>query len=79
MNSYIVISGTPDGAYMNVYTEEQLTQKLNDGHFGEHPVFCDAPPRRYAGSLRENGVQYFIIKGEFVLPKEEKVVTEWKL
>lgn len=62
--------------YLNQMTEAQLEKKLNDEDWGQDVQFLDPS---VPGFRLEQAVGIIIIKGEVVVPKPMRQVTQWKV
>jgi hypothetical protein len=72
MKKYLTISRYEDEPYAAFLTQEQLEQKLKEEW--EDYTFLNSAP----GDLMNfPSKSVLIVKGEIIVPKPKKVVTEW--
>lgn len=75
MDQIILISAGPDGTSIDIMSEEELLNRLNDEYYGEKRRF--AKPGEKIDFDSFDGL--IVIKGQIVRPKPEKVITKFKL
>jgi len=66
MENYFVITNSEGDTTVNMRTKTQLLDELDNGDYGEDPIFLDKIPQgdtNYWGESR-----YLIIKGELITP-----------
>lgn len=77
MGTYFVIKNNDGDTTVNEYNKEELLKSIDDGDFGENPIFIN--------NLKENDTNYWefgtllIIKGKIVLPEERRTIVEYDI
>jgi hypothetical protein len=79
MKSYVVVSVGEDGdCYITQMLADELTERLNENHWGKDVTFLATFPKRTV-NLQENGVGIYIIEGDYIKPRPKQVITAYEL
>lgn len=84
-DKYFIISNCSDGISISQTTKQQIIKDITPDKNGETAYgnrkikFIDYLPDNYDGYLHMDDDCLIIIKGEFVIPKEKQVVTQYEM
>lgn len=75
---YFVITSSADGIHIDRIDKQELLNRLN-GDGGVDRYYGDQEPSIPENLDLEYGDKFFIIKGDYVVPKSKQVVQEWEI
>lgn len=74
MENYFLIYNSDGDTHVKTVSKERLLEDLDNGDYGEDPIFLDEIPQSDTNYWGEE--RYLIIKGNIVTPKAKEVVTK---
>jgi len=83
-DKYFIITSSEDGTTVEQITKEELMSRITpdedgDLYYGLGAKFLNELPEWNDGYPNMSFEDVIIIKGDFVVPKEKKVVTQYEL
>jgi len=75
MENYYVIRNSEGDTYVERISKQELVKRLNENYYGEE--YLNGVPKE--SDTNYWGGQTLIIKGEVVVPREKRVVTEFDI
>lgn len=77
MENYFIINNSDGDTTVKTVSKEELLEDLDNGDYGENPIFLDSIPQSDTNYWGEKG--YLIIKGSIVTPNAKQVITKHEI
>lgn len=77
MENYFIIHNSEGDTTVRIVSKERLLKDLDNGDYGEYPIFLDSIPQSDTNYWGEE--RYLIIKGSIVTPKAKQVITKHEI
>lgn len=84
-NKYFIIKNCSDGMSIDLVTKDALMARITTDEYGYHFYGCckleflDYMPDENDGYLDMKDNEIIVIKGNFVIPQEKIIVTQYEL